>query len=103
MDNILKLSKTDFELNNEELLDLFNKCFKYVVGIKRNQYRKLMTIIQKDLLKGMSNLLWLDDRKNINIYNIIKCELTKDISMNSNTIIEICDNFLKTDKLVKIK
>ena len=42
----------EFEINHDELLDLFNKCFKYVVGVKRNQYRKLMTIIQKDNLKG---------------------------------------------------
>lgn len=46
--NVLsQLSKLDFELNDNDL-ELLTRCFKNYIGIKRNQYRKIDAMIERD-------------------------------------------------------
>lgn len=41
------ISKSDVDVNDNDL-DLITKCFKNFIGIKRNQYRKIDAMIERD-------------------------------------------------------
>ena len=83
---IFKLSFFDFEVANDDI-DLFNRCFKHMVGVKRNQYRKILALIERDTISF--------NTKNINLLILLKNNLTVFLTKMSLRIIEICKNFLK--------
>jgi predicted RNA-binding protein len=47
LDNLSKVSLFDSEISNDEL-ELFTRCFKSYIGVKRNQFRKIVAMIQRD-------------------------------------------------------
>ncbi len=79
------ISNIEFEICNDDL-DLFTRCFKSYVGLKRNQHRKLVALIHKDKINGNS--------KNIHLLEMIKDKLSYEIVLLSNEVIEISQNFL---------
>lgn len=47
MEPLYNLSKLEFEISNDEL-ELFNRCFKSNIGIKRNKYSNIIALIERD-------------------------------------------------------
>jgi hypothetical protein len=80
------LSNIEFEISND-VLDLFTRCFKSYVGLKRNQHRKLVALIHKDKING--------NTKNIHLLEMMKDKLSYEIILLSYEVIEISQNFLK--------
>jgi len=92
---IFKLSFFEIEISNEDL-ELFNRCFKHIIGVKRNQFRKIIALIERDTI---SNKI-----KNINLLIHLKNILTTFLKKMCIRVIEICNNFLKfTEKNPKLK
>lgn len=92
---IFKLSFFEIEISNEDL-ELFNRCFKHIIGVKRNQFRKIIALIERDTI---SNKI-----KNINLLIHLKNNLTTFLKKMCIRVIEICNNFLKfTEKNPKLK
>jgi hypothetical protein len=92
---IFKLSFFEIEISNEDL-ELFNRCFKHIVGVKRNQFRKIEALIERDTIAN--------NTKNIYLLIHIKNNVTTFLKKMCNRVIEICGNFLKfTEKNPKFK
>jgi hypothetical protein len=92
---IFKLSFFEVDITNDDV-DLFNRCFKHMVGVKRNQYRKILALIERDTIAYNTN--------NLNLLILLKNNLTVFLTKMSNRIIEICKNFLKfTEPNPKLK
>lgn len=83
-----KLSKSNLEIT-EEQLELFNRCFKNLVGIKRNQGRKIEAFLEKDSLLG--------NQRNSHLLRIIQNSIHKESFQWSHRIIKVCQNFLNED------
>ena len=82
---ITKLSNLEFEISNEDL-ELFTRCFKNLVGVKKNQYRKLEALIIKDTITN--------NFKNIHLLEALKSKIIIEIFSICETIVEISKNFL---------
>jgi hypothetical protein len=85
---IERFSKINSEVTDEQI-DLFTRCFKYLVGVKRNQGRKIEVLIEKDTLLG--------NDKNLHLLKIIKNTIERESLDWSNRIITICQNYLQSD------
>jgi hypothetical protein len=55
MNILCKLSLIEFEISNDDL-ELFTRCIKSLIGTKRNQFRKIVALIQRD--KVTSNIIY---------------------------------------------
>ncbi len=83
---IEKLSISNIEITDEEL-DLFTRCFKHLVGVRRNQNRKIEALIEKDTITG-TNI-------RIPLLRVIKRSIEKETIEWSHRIIKICRNFIQ--------
>jgi hypothetical protein len=81
-----ELSNIEFEISNDDL-DLFTRCFKSYVGLKRNQHRKLVALIHKDKITS--------NTKYIHLLEMLRNRLSDEIINLSNIVIGISQNFLK--------
>jgi hypothetical protein len=86
LNTLKELSNIEFEITNDDL-DLFTRCFKSYIGLKRNQHRKLVALIHKDKI----NI----NTKNIHLLEMLKNKLSSEIIELSNIVIDISQNFLK--------
>jgi hypothetical protein len=95
---ISKLSSIEFEISNEDL-ELFTRCFKNIVGVKRSQFRKIEALIERDTIT--------ENTKNIHLLNLLKNKIITQVSALCVHIIKICVNFLncilKNNKSKKAK
>ena len=85
LDVVTKLSVIEFDILNEDL-DLFTRCFKNIIGLKRKQYRKIEALIEKDSILNISD--------NMHLLLLIKNKIIHFITSNCLNVIEICKNFL---------
>ncbi len=72
LDVLSQLSKLDYELNDNDL-ELLTRCFKNFIGIKRNQYRKIDAIIERDNINSKlsrKTITYKFDLFNLKIYTI---------------------------------
>ena len=83
-----ELSNTKIDLQLDEL-DLITRCTKCYIGHKRGQYRKILTMIDKDKI--------VDNQKNYSLLEILRKKLSKEILQLCNKTIEISQNFLRNN------
>ena len=83
-----ELSNLNIDLQNDEL-ELITRCTKCYIGHKRGQYRKILTLIDKDKI--------VDSQKNFALLEILRKKLSEEIIHLCNTTIEISQNFLKSN------
>jgi len=93
---IEKLSLLEYKVNNDEI-ELFNTCFKNIIGKQRNQLRKLETLIYRDNLN--------ENTQNMKALTFFKTKMSNLTERNCLKIIEISENFLKgiTGNSIKYK
>jgi hypothetical protein len=93
---IEKLSLLEYKVNNDEI-ELFNTCFKNIIGKERNQLRKLETLIYRDNLN--------ENTQNMKALTFLKTKMSNLTERNCLKIIEISENFLKgiTGNSIKFK
>ena len=82
------LSTIKIDLQTDEL-DLITRCTKCYIGHKRGQYRKILTLIDKDKI--------VDNKKNCNLLEILRKKLSDEILLLCNKTIEISQNFLRNN------
>lgn len=92
--NLFELSTIDYEILPEEL-DLYTRCFKCYIGLKRNQYRKIMALIAKDSL--------VDHKANYALLEILRTKLSSEIIVLCNQVITICENILQLQSIINQK
>lgn len=83
-----KLSEKKIELQNDEL-DLITRCTKCYIGHKRGQYRKILTLIDKDKI--------VDKEKNFQLLEMLRKKLSSEILNLCDKTIKICHNFLNNN------
>ena len=86
-ENLKQLSKTQVKFENEDL-ELYTRCFKCYIGVKRNQHRKIMALIAKDSL--------VDNKVNFSLLEILRVKLSTEIISLCNEVISICETILKS-------
>lgn len=91
--NLIQLSKQKFDIQVEDL-ELFTRGFKCFIGMKRNQYRKIIALITKDDL--------VDCKVNFPLLEILRKKLSEEIVSLCNDVIEICENIMPNVKNNKI-
>jgi hypothetical protein len=79
------LSNIEYDVSNEEL-DLFTRCLKNYIGVKRNQYRKLFALIHRDNVT--------DNTKNIHLLHMLRKKLADEIIELCLKTIDLCQNYL---------
>jgi len=98
MMNCIYSLSMNYEINNEEI-EILTRCFKSLIGTKRKQHRKIISLIYKETLSNNKNEIML--------LNFLKSNLTTEIINLCGRVIEICQNFLKniedSDKNKKVK
>ena len=72
------LSTIKIDLQTDEL-DLITRCTKCYIGHKRGQYRKILTLIDKDKI--------VDNKKNCNLLEILRKKLSDEILVLCNKTI----------------
>ena len=82
----LNLSSS-FEINTEEI-EIITRCIKSLVGTKRKQHRKIISLINKETLNNNKNEILL--------LNILKDNLSSEIINFSEKVIEFSKNFITT-------
>ena len=87
-----ELSHIKIDLQPDEL-DLITRCTKCYIGHKRGQYRKILTLIDKDKI--------VDDQKNSALLKILRKKLSEEILLLCNSTIELSQNFLKNNAFPK--
>ena len=83
-----ELSTIKIDLQIEEL-ELITRCTKCYIGHKRGQYRKILTLIDKDKI--------VDNQKNYALLEILRKKLSEEILQLCNKTIEISQNFLRNN------
>jgi len=83
---LLNLSSS-YEVSIEEI-EIITRCIKSLVGYKRKQYRKIISLINKETLNNNKNEILL--------LNILKDNLSLEIINLSQKVIEFSKNFLIT-------
>jgi 14-3-3 protein epsilon len=83
-----ELSTIKIDLQMDEL-DLITRCTKCYIGHKRGQYRKILTLIDKDKI--------VDNQKNFSLLEILRKKLSEEILQLCNKTIEISQNFLRNN------
>ena len=83
-----ELSHQQIDLQPDEL-DLITRCIKCYIGHKRGQYRKILTLIDKDKI--------VDNQKNSSLLEILRKKLSEEILLLCNNTIELSQNFLKNN------
>ncbi len=83
-----ELSNIKIDLQTDEL-DLITRCTKCYIGHKRGQYRKILTLIDKDKI--------VDNQKNYSLLEILRKKLSEEILLLCNKTIEISQNFLRNN------
>ena len=83
-----ELSHQQIDLQPDEL-DLITRCVKCYIGHKRGQYRKILTLIDKDKI--------VDNQKNSSLLEILRKKLSEEILLLCNNTIELSQNFLKNN------
>ena len=83
-----ELSHQQIDLQPDEL-DLITRCIKCYIGHKRGQYRKILTLIDKDKI--------VDNQKNSSLLEILRKKLSEEILLLCNNTIELSTNFLKNN------
>lgn len=96
LNKIEKLSLLEYKVNNDEI-ELFNTCFKNIIGKQRNQLRKLETLIYRDNLN--------ENTTNLKALTYLKTKMSNLTEKNCLKIIQISENFLKgiTGNSIKYK
>ena len=84
-EHLYKLSQIKIDLQNDEL-DLITRCTKCYIGHKRGQYRKILTLIDKDKI--------VDKEKNFKLLEMLRKKLSSEILNLCDKTINICQNFL---------
>ena len=87
-----ELSHIKIDLQPDEL-DLITRCVKCYIGHKRGQYRKILTLIDKDKI--------VDNQKNSSLLEILRKKLSEEILLLCNSTIELSQNFLKNNNFPK--
>ena len=87
-EDLNKLSKIKIDLQTDEL-DLITRCTKCYIGHKRGQYRKILTLIDKDKI--------VDNQKNFALLEKLRKKLSEEIIEKCNETIEISQNFLRNN------
>ena len=83
-----ELSNMKIDLQTDEL-ELITRCTKCYIGHKRGQYRKILTLIDKDKI--------VDNQKNYSLLEILRKKLSEEILQLCNKTIEISQNFLRNN------
>ena len=83
-----ELSTVKIDLQIEEL-DLITRCTKCYIGHKRAQYRKILTLIDKDKI--------VDNQRNYTLLEILRKKLSEEILQLCNKTIEISQNFIRNN------
>ena len=83
-----ELSNMKIDLQTDEL-ELITRCTKCYIGHKRGQYRKILTLIDKDKI--------VDNQKNFTLLEILRKKLSEEILQLCNKTIEISQNFLRNN------
>ena len=83
-----ELSNIKIDLQTDEL-ELITRCTKCYIGHKRGQYRKILTLIDKDKI--------VDNQKNFDLLEILRKKLSEEILQLCNKTIEISQNFLRNN------
>ena len=83
-----ELSNIKIDLQTDEL-ELITRCTKCYIGHKRGQYRKILTLIDKDKI--------VDNQKNFALLEILRKKLNEEIFQLCNKTIEISQNFLRNN------
>lgn len=89
-ENLKELSKIQKKFENEDL-ELYTRCFKCYIGIKRNQHRKIMALIAKDSL--------VDNKVNFVLLEILRKKLSTEIISLCNEVIIICERILNNTNI----
>jgi len=87
-----ELSHIKIDLQPDEL-DLITRCTKCYIGHKRGQYRKILTLIDKDKI--------VDNQKNSSLLEILRKKLSEEILLLCTSTIELSQNFLKNNVFPK--
>ena len=87
-----ELSHIKIDLQPDEL-DLITRCTKCYIGHKRGQYRKILTLIDKDKI--------VDNQKNSALLEILRKKLSEEILLLCNSTIELSQNFLNNNVFPK--
>ena len=87
-----ELSKLKIDIQLDDL-DLITRCTKCYIGHKRGQYRKILTLIDKDKI--------VDNQKNSSLLEILRKKLSEEILLLCNGTIEMSQNFLKNNTYPK--
>ena len=80
-----KLSEIKIDLQSDEL-DLITRCTKCYIGHKRGQYRKILTLIDKDKI--------VDNQKNSSLLEILRKKLSEEILFLCTSTIDLAQKFL---------
>lgn len=89
-ENLKELSKIQKKFENDDL-DLYTRCFKCYIGIKRNQHRKIMALIAKDSL--------VDNKVNFVLLEILRKKLSTEIISLCKEVIIICERILNNTNI----
>jgi hypothetical protein len=84
-EKLKELSHMDYDVNNDEL-DLFTRCFKNFIGLKRNQFRKIVALIHRDNIT--------ENTQNIHLLNILRKKLADEIIDICLSAIDLSQRFL---------
>lgn len=87
-----ELSHIKVDLQTDDL-DLITRCTKCYIGHKRGQYRKILTLIDKDKI--------VDNQKNSSLLEILRKKLSEEILLLCNSTIDLSQNFLKNNVFPK--
>ena len=83
-----KLSEIKIDLQSDEL-DLITRCTKCYIGHKRGQYRKILTLIDKDKI--------VDNQKNSSLLEILRKKLSEEILFLCTSTIDLSQKFLENN------
>jgi len=87
-----KLSEIKIDLQSDEL-DLITRCTKCYIGHKRGQYRKILTLIDKDKI--------VDNQKNSSLLEILRKKLSEEILFLCTSTIDLAQKFLENNVFPK--
>jgi 14-3-3 protein epsilon len=94
---ISKLSSLNFDISSE-YIELFTRCFKNIVGVKRGQLRKIEALIEKEI-ESDDNYNEVTTNK-LQLLNLLKNKHSLIITNLCNHIIQLSKNFM--EKVLKV-